>query len=151
MAKQFIGVRIEPDLKTQIDQVATTNGETTTDTITRALRTFLGGKTKKQTLGQIDQRLRRLEAIAKGSPGGSARGQPDPQPTPIDPEVLEDHITLQEAAGMVGCPIKTMKSLLVVLGITPVDFSGPRRSLNILRKRFWTPFHPSHGTHIRIV
>ncbi len=68
MANPFIGVRIPPDLETAIAQRMLETGQSKSDIVIDALRTYLGLKHCEERLAEIEERLTVLESLAEKEP-----------------------------------------------------------------------------------
>ncbi|NCJ07988.1 ribbon-helix-helix protein, CopG family [Synechococcales cyanobacterium C] len=64
MANPFIGVRIPPDLEAAIAQRMQVTGQSKSDIVIDALRTYLGLKHGEERLAEIEERLTVLESLA---------------------------------------------------------------------------------------
>ena len=62
MGKEFLGVRIDSELKAKLDRQAKENEETVTELTERALASYLRVDISKPDIFDIDKRLRALES-----------------------------------------------------------------------------------------
>jgi Arc/MetJ-type ribon-helix-helix transcriptional regulator len=67
MANPFIAVRITPDLDAAITQRVKETGQSKSDVVIEALKTYLGVMPQAHRLADIEQRLSALEASVEGS------------------------------------------------------------------------------------
>lgn len=65
MANPFIAVRITPDLDAAISQRIQETGQSKSDVVIEALKTYLGIPPQDHRLAEIEQRLTALEASAE--------------------------------------------------------------------------------------
>jgi Arc/MetJ-type ribon-helix-helix transcriptional regulator len=65
MANPFIAVRITPDLDAAIAQRVKETGQSKSDVVIEALKTYLGILPQAHRLAEIEQRLSALEASAE--------------------------------------------------------------------------------------
>jgi Arc/MetJ-type ribon-helix-helix transcriptional regulator len=71
MANPFIAVRITPDLDAAIAQRIKETGQSKSDVVIEALKTYLGILPQAHRLADIEQRLSALEASAENSEDSS--------------------------------------------------------------------------------
>jgi hypothetical protein len=67
MANPFIAVRITPDLDAAIALRMQATGQSKSDVVIEALKSYLGIMPANQRLTEIEQRLAALESMAEGS------------------------------------------------------------------------------------
>jgi len=104
MGKEFLGVRIDSELKAKLDRQAKENEETVTELTERALASYLQVDITKPDIFDIDKRLRALESKFRTP----QKTTPKKEQPVINPDELGELITKQEAAALTGYSVNTL-------------------------------------------
>jgi len=122
MAKTFIGVRIEPEIKEKLEAEAERTGLTLTEITERALSAYLDVDTGANDLTDVYKRLERLERKI-GTQQKTTPKKKDPLP-PVPPEELGELITKKEAEALTGYSVNTLNRTFSQKGVHEVDKRG---------------------------
>lgn len=124
MGKEFLGVRIEPEIKERLEKVAESNGETVTDIVERALQSFLKTDTDKPDLFDLSKRVQALESKFSNlqSSRDTRTKKREPKRTKKeDSKNFGELVTVDEAEKITGYSKATLSSKFSKAGIKAVD------------------------------